>query len=43
MPNAPQSGSVWVVPNGRTLGLLAVLIAMCYAGASQSNGAVSIG
>lgn len=26
-------------PNGRTLGLGAVLISMCYAGASQSNGA----
>ncbi|MEP6669944.1 MAG: DUF58 domain-containing protein [Chthoniobacter sp.] len=32
-------GRVWVWPNGRTLGLLAVLVAMCYAGASQSNGA----
>lgn len=31
--------TVWVFPNGRTLGLLAVLVAMCYAGASQSNGA----
>jgi uncharacterized protein (DUF58 family) len=33
------SGRVWVVPNGRTLGLFAVLVAMCYAGASQGNGA----
>ena len=31
--------TVWVLPNGRTLGLAAVLVAMCYAGASQSNGA----
>ena len=27
------------MPNGRTLGLAAVLVAMCYAGASQGNGA----
>ena len=33
------TGRVWVVPNGRTLGLFAVLVAMCYAGASQGNGA----
>ena len=33
------SGRVWVWPNGRTLGLTAVLAAMCYAGASQNNGA----
>ncbi|MEI9893077.1 MAG: DUF58 domain-containing protein [Chthoniobacter sp.] len=33
------TGRVWVWPNGRTLGLTAVLAAMCYAGASQSNGA----
>ena len=30
---------IWVHWNGRTLGLAAVLLAMCYAGASQSNGA----
>jgi uncharacterized protein (DUF58 family) len=30
---------VWVWPNGRTAALTAVLVAMCYAGASQSNGA----
>jgi uncharacterized protein (DUF58 family) len=36
---ATASGRVWVVPNGRTLGLFAVLVAMCYAGASQGNGA----
>jgi len=35
----PPTGRVWVWPNGRTLGLTAVLVAMCYAGASQSNGA----
>ncbi|MDR3404205.1 MAG: DUF58 domain-containing protein [Chthoniobacter sp.] len=35
----PPTGRVWVGPNGRTLGLTAVLVAMCYAGASQSNGA----
>jgi len=34
-----KSGHVWVVPTGRTLGLFAVLVAMCYAGASQGNGA----
>lgn len=34
-----NSARVWVVPNGRTLGLFAVLVAMCYAGASQGNGA----
>jgi uncharacterized protein (DUF58 family) len=37
---APASSShVWALPNGRTLGLAAVLAAMCYAGASQGNGA----
>ncbi len=30
---------VWVSPNSRTIGLAAVLAAMWYAGASQSNGA----
>jgi len=30
---------VWVLPNGKSLGLGAVLVAMWYAGASQSNGA----
>ena len=30
---------MWVLPNGRTLGLAAVVIAMWYAGASQGNGA----
>jgi uncharacterized protein (DUF58 family) len=35
----PSSSRVWVVPNGRTIGLFAVLVAMCYAGASQGNGA----
>jgi len=39
MAKARESGRVWVVPNGRTLGLFAVLVAMCYSGASQSNGA----
>lgn len=34
-----DNSRVWVWPNGRTLGLAAVLVAMCYAGASQSNGA----
>ncbi|EDY17736.1 protein of unknown function DUF58 [Chthoniobacter flavus Ellin428] len=38
MESAPTD-RVWVWPNGRTLGLAAVLVAMCYAGASQSNGA----
>jgi len=38
MQSSP-TGRVWVWPNGRTLGLTAVLVAMCYAGASQSNGA----
>ena len=32
-------GRVWVHANGRSVGLAAVLIAMCYAGASQNNGA----
>jgi len=35
----PSETRVWVWPNSRTLGLAAVLVAMCYAGASQSNGA----
>lgn len=35
----PPAAKVWVRPNGRTLGLGAVLVAMCYAGASQNNGA----
>jgi uncharacterized protein (DUF58 family) len=39
MLDGATSGRVWVVPNGRTLGLFAVLVAMCYAGASQGNGA----
>ncbi len=30
---------MWVLPNGRTLGLAAVVVAMWYAGASQGNGA----
>lgn len=30
---------VWVLPNSRTLGLVAVVVAMWYAGASQGNGA----
>src|SRR5689334_16884138 len=34
-----EHSRVWALPNGRTLGLAAVLVAMCYAGASQSNGA----
>lgn len=34
-----EPSRVWVWPNGRTLGLAAVLVAMCYAGASQNNGA----
>lgn len=34
-----RAAKVWVWPNGRTLGLAAVLVAMCYAGASQNNGA----
>lgn len=34
-----RAGRVWITPNGRTFGLLAVLVAMCYAGASQGNGA----
>src|SRR5687768_4636852 len=31
--------TVWVLPNRRTPGLIAVLVAMWYAGASQGNGA----
>ncbi|HSI11699.1 MAG TPA: DUF58 domain-containing protein [Chthoniobacter sp.] len=38
MQESPAA-KVWVWPNGRTLGLGAVLVAMCYAGASQNNGA----
>jgi uncharacterized protein (DUF58 family) len=38
--SAPRSSPrVWVLPNRNTLGLVAVLIAMWYAGASQTNGA----
>src|SRR5260221_6127997 len=36
---SPNTSRVWALPNGRTLGLAAVLAAMCYAGASQGNGA----
>src|SRR5260221_9108593 len=36
---SPNTSRVWALPNGRTLGLAAVLMAMCYAGASQGNGA----
>ena len=39
MANRSLQPRVWVLPNSRTLGLVAVLIAMWYAGASQSNGA----
>ncbi len=35
----PPSPRVWVLPNRNTIGLVAVLIAMWYAGASQTNGA----
>jgi uncharacterized protein (DUF58 family) len=34
-----STARTWIRPNGRTLGLAAVLVAMCYAGASQNNGA----
>jgi uncharacterized protein (DUF58 family) len=36
---ASNNSRVWALPNGRALGLVAVLAAMCYAGASQGNGA----
>ena len=39
-PRDPASRShVWVLPNRNTIGLGAVLVAMWYAGASQTNGA----
>lgn len=34
-----KRSAIWVLPNGQTAGLVAVLMAMWYAGASQSNGA----
>jgi len=38
--SAPRSNPrVWVLPNRNTIGLAAVLLAMWYAGASQTNGA----
>ena len=38
--SAPRSSPrVWVLPNRNTIGLIAVLLAMWYAGASQTNGA----
>ena len=38
--NAPErSPRVWVLPNRNAIGLAAVLLAMWYAGASQTNGA----
>ena len=39
MAAPPLKARVWVLPNRQTLGLVAVLLAMWYAGASQSNGA----
>lgn len=36
---SPRRSWTWVLPNRNTLGLVAVLLAMWYAGASQSNGA----
>ena len=39
MKTPPPSPCVWVLPNRNTIGLAAVLIAMWYAGASQTNGA----
>ena len=39
MSAPPPSPRVWVLPNRNTIGLAAVLLAMWYAGASQTNGA----
>ena len=39
MSAPPPSPRVWVLPNRNTIGLVAVLLAMCYAGLSQTNGA----
>jgi uncharacterized protein (DUF58 family) len=39
MSAPPPSSRVWVLPNRNTIGLGAVLLAMWYAGASQTNGA----
>jgi uncharacterized protein (DUF58 family) len=39
MSAPPPSPRVWVLPNRNTIGLAAVLMAMWYAGASQTNGA----
>lgn len=39
MSTRPLNRRVWVLPNRNTIGLVAVLLAMWYAGASQTNGA----
>ncbi len=39
MSARPPNRRVWVLPNRNTFGLAAVLLAMWYAGASQTNGA----
>lgn len=39
MRTRPLNRRVWVLPNRNSIGLVAVLLAMWYAGASQTNGA----